>query len=281
MHCVILAELAAFFAQQGPSLRQSQSAADGEILMRYWTANRVRHEKWHRLMTAFRVATHEQDFKTLRAWWSEDGLVLEEIVVSELLSRVVAAIGASQASSSSREPTEQEVNFDAVVRGVHQAQLEASHRAHQIILDASGATTSDIVRLNRLRHGAERWTDWLVGRAGGDLVATKDFCIDFNRATQFRDEVREGIHRTDQDITTWLMNASMREMLIRRTSDGVIFPDENRHVAESAIGLFRPELFDDFGVPKSLWLQRLQNGTERNAAHTDDVILMRQASQEL
>lgn len=269
MHCVTLAELAAFFAQYAPSLRQRTCVSDGEALMRYWTANRVRQERWHRAMGVYRDASQASDFQTLRTWWSESGVILEEILVGELLARVVAAIGAASIDSKPPPGAEIDNNFYAVGRGVFQAQLEASNRAIKIILESTGSTPADRVRLNRLRHGTERWTDWLVGRVGGDTTALSEYCIDLNRATQFRNEVREGIFDRDQDITTWLMNASMREMLMRRTSPQTALPDENRRVAESAIGLFRPELFDDYGVPKSLWLQRLQTDSVNQQAHLE------------
>ncbi|MEM0925016.1 MAG: hypothetical protein AAGJ83_03175 [Planctomycetota bacterium] len=184
--------------------------------------------------------------------------MLEEILVSELLSRVIAAVGASLMGKRESSPTEAEINFETIVRGVYQAHNEASHRAIQILSEATGSSTPDRVRLNRLRHGIERWVDWLIGRVGGDLKATKEYCVDVERAIQFRNEVREGIHGSEHDVTTWLMNASMREMLSRRTHESALLPRANQKVAEAAIGLFRPELFDDFGVPKSLWLQRLQ-----------------------
>ena len=136
------------------------------------------------------------------------------------------------------------------------------YRVAQIILESAGARIQDTVRLNRLRYGVERWADWLIGRVSVSLDRSFAYSIDMERAKTFCEEVREGANSTHQDTTTWLMNAAMREMLVRRTSEASALGNANHEVASAALALFRPELFDDYGVPKSVWLHRLQ----KNAA---------------
>lgn len=262
MHCVTLADLAATLSQHGPSLLELRPRVPADTILRYWTASRARHELWHRVMARYRDAKNSGDFGRLHDWWATHAVVLEEIIVSELLARVVAAIGAETVFEAEQQSHESHDSLAAVTHGVFLSQIEASSRVAQIILDSSGATVQDTVRLNRLRYGVERWTDWLIGRVSLNRDRSFDYCIDVERSKTFCEEVRENSTHTHRDTTTWLMNAAMREMLVRRTSEESALADANHQVASSALALFRPELFDDYGIPKSIWLTRLQ----KNAA---------------
>lgn len=272
MHCVTIADLAATLSQYGPSLLDLRPNVPSEVILRYWTASRSRHELWHRAMGRYRDAQATGNYRLIRDWWGEHSLVLEEIIVSELLTRVVAAIGAESAapgdSTDQGGPTdhvasESHESLAAVTHGVFVAQLEASNRVGRIILDGKGAQVAELVRLNRLRYGVERWTDWLIGRVSVNLTRGYDYCIDAERAKTFCDEIEETAVSTPDDTTTWLMNAAMRDMLVRRTSAEAALPQANHHVASSVLALFRPELFDAEGFPKSMWLRRLQDNAAK------------------
>lgn len=257
MHCVTLADLAATLAQHGPSLLAVRSELTAETIMRYWTASRSRHELWHRAMGRFREAKNQCDYSTLHRWWTEHTAVMEDIFVSELLARVVAAI-ASEAARQHDPVSESDESLSAIAHSAYIAQLEAGNRVSEIVLDGAGARTRDIVGLNRLRYGVDRWSDWLVARISLHSSRCFDYAIDVQRCKTFNEEVRETAAGEHRDMTTWLMNAAMRDMLVRRTGDAAGLPNANYEVASAVLGLFRPELFDDYGVPKSLWLHRLQ-----------------------
>ncbi|MCO8122521.1 hypothetical protein NHH03_12300 [Stieleria sp. TO1_6] len=214
-------------------------------------------------MARYRGAHNAGQSRSLREWWIEHSVVLEEILVSELLVRVVAAI--SNEILRMADPTDDKSvrssheSLAAVTHGVFLSQTEASNRVAQLILEGHGARVQDTVRLNRLRYGVERWTDWLIGRISLDANRSFEYCIDLERAQSFHTEVRQRSADLEPDITTRLMRAAMRDMLTRRTSSESALPHANQQVASSALALFRPELFDDYGVPKSLWLRRLQD----------------------
>lgn len=258
MHCVTLADLAATLSEHGPSLLELRPRVPAETIMNYWAASRSRHELWHRAMGRYRDAKNATDFGLLRDWWSEHLVVLEEILVSELLTRVVATIGSETAKAEPSADHESHESLAAVTHNVYLAHLEASNRVARIVLESAGCSIQEIVRLNRLRYGVERWADWLIGRVSVDRDRSFDYCIDVARARSFCEEVRESGLSSHRDTTTWLMNAAMREMLVRRTSEHEALGQANHDVASSVLALFRPELFDDYGVPKSVWLHRLQ-----------------------
>jgi hypothetical protein len=259
MHCVTLADLAATLSQHGPSLLERRPRIPAETILKYWTASRARHELWHRVMARYRLAKNSGDFGSLHDWWGEHLGVLEEVLVSELLARVVATIGVETATAPGASTHECHESLASVTHGVFLAQMEASNRVAQIILESTGGRVQETVRLNRLRYGVQRWADWLIGRVSVNLDAPFEYSIDRERAKTFREEVRESAGSTRRDTTTWLMNAAMRDMLVRRTSENAALASANYEVASSALALFRPELFDDYGVPKSAWLHRIQS----------------------
>lgn len=267
MHCVTLADLAATLSQQGPSLLELRPRVPTDAILKYWTASRSRHELWHRVMARYRNAKNSGDYSQLHDWWSTHLVVLEEILVSELLARVVAAIAAETMSIADQDAHDSHESLAAVSHGVFLAQIEASNRVAQIILESSGARVQHIVRLNRLRFGVERWTDWLIGRVSVNLNRSFDYCIDIQRSRTFCQEIRETATHDYRDTTTWLMNAAMREMLVRRTSQDTALASANHEVASAALALFRPELFDDYGVTKSVWLTRLQRDASKFHSH--------------
>ncbi|MEO1528887.1 MAG: hypothetical protein AAFX06_25995 [Planctomycetota bacterium] len=255
MHAVALADLAATLSQYGPSFLVSQPDVPSETTLRYWVACRSRHEMWHRAIGEHRDAARSGDSGRIAKWWNQNVAVLEEILISELLARVVAAI-VGDGSDESDQADHQ--SLAAITHGVFISQLEASNRVAKLLLDGRGNSVHETIRLNRLRYGVERWTDWLIGRASVTLEHTLKFAICRDRAESFREELRENTRDVTNDPTTWLMNVAMREMLVRRTGEKAAFPDANYQVASSALALFRPELFDDYGAPKSLWLRRLE-----------------------
>ena len=82
---------------------------------------------------------------------------MEEVLVSEILARVVAALGAGIDERSADE------EISPVTHAILLNHLEASNRVHQIILKARGAAVTKAERLNRVRQGIESWTDVLIG----------------------------------------------------------------------------------------------------------------------
>ncbi|MEL6108478.1 MAG: hypothetical protein AAFU85_20835 [Planctomycetota bacterium] len=255
MHAVALADLAATLSQFGPSFLVARPEVPSETTLRYWVASRSRQEAWHRAISKHRDATRSGDSKQIADWWKDNLAVLEEILISELLARVVAAIVGDGADESLEQDHQ---SLAAITHGVFISQLEASNRVSKLLLDGRGNSVQDTARLNRLRYGVERWTDWLIGRASVNLNRGLKFAISRDRADAFRRELRENTRSITNDPTTWLMNVAMREMLVRRTSDKAASPEANYQVASAALALFRPELFDDFGVPKSVWLRQLE-----------------------
>ncbi|TWU04966.1 hypothetical protein [Stieleria varia] len=290
MHCVTLTDLAAALSQHGPQLIYRRQPLPDKTLVQYWTASRTRFESWHRRLAQFRLAQQADDWDRMSAWWSEHLATMEEILVSEILTRVVAAVavgldeafchdaliddstsamdaGPSNANNSVRPDRSIVERIAPITHGVFLSHLEASNRVHQMMLARQGSSVEHLVRLNRLRQGIARWNDLLIGRLSVESSLRFAYSIDTQRAKDFGEEIRDGDmeHRT---TTAWLMNAAMRDMMIQRTSDTAASPRENRAVASSVLQMFRPALFDSLGHPKSTWMHQLH----LNGRHDDGFV---------
>jgi len=93
MHVVQLTELASVLAYHGPAMLLQRRPISPEAIAQYWSASRNRLDLWHQVMARFNRVKSTGDFYRMRCWWTDHMGVLEEILASEVLTRVVAAIG--------------------------------------------------------------------------------------------------------------------------------------------------------------------------------------------
>jgi len=262
MHCVLTADLAALLSHHGPAILQRREMIPADALVSYWAASKSRFELWHRSMARYRHCEQTSDSDALRRWWHEHVVVMEEVLVTDMLTRVVAALACGL------EAETQQQEMVPVTHAIHLSHLEARNRVQKIMLFGRGNSVHDSIRLNRLRQGVERWTDAMIGRMPMQCDAMLQYAIDPDRAAEYASEVRGYGHGDARRTATWLMNAAMHDLLRRRTSSTAALPQANRDVSQSVMQMLRPELFDDVGILKSLWLHRFEMGTEK----TDQLI---------
>ena len=187
----------------------------------------------------------------LRRWWRDHVVILEEILVSEILTRIVAAIGDAL---DTRCKTDE---VAPITHAIQLSHLEATNRVQHLMLRGRGSTVQDTVRLNRLRTGVERWTDVLLGRISIDSSDRIRYGFDHARVRSHTQEMRSYGWGATRETALWLMNAAMRDLLSRRTSPHTALPVANRNVAESVMMMLQDELFDDLGTLKSLKQHRI------------------------
>ena len=253
MHCVRLAELAATISQHGPAFVASRSSIPSTAVSCYWTACRNRFDLWHQAVGRYHIAQRQGNWALMQQWWRRHYTVLEEVLVGEMLTRIVAAVTAAMESKTNRD------EVSPVTEAVFLSHLDACNRVHDLMLHGRGNTVQDAVRLNRLRTGVERWTDALLGQVSLNAKHCVRFAMDRERAQMFADETRVMGVSPQRKMSNWLMTAAMRDVLSRRTSHEPALPQSTKNVADTVMSLFQPDLFDDFGVVKSLSLQHICN----------------------
>ena len=256
MHCVTLAELAAVVSQYGTAMVTCRSKIPPNAVTCYWASSRKRFNLWNHSIARYQNAERAGKIHEMESWWTDHLSVLEEILVSEMLTRVVAALASQLESKTHRD------EISPVAHAIHLSHMETSNRVHQLVLSGRGSSVQCAVKLNRLRKGVERWTDTMLGRMSIESTNNLRYCIDAERAREFAEEFRGIGYGPNRDMTCWLMNASMRDVLSRRTTAQPALPQANKDVADAVMLLFRPELFDTLGFVKQAWMHRIEADSE-------------------
>lgn len=257
MHPIHAADIAAVLAHHGPGLLYHRSMIPAEAMTAYWTANRVRFDLWHHALGHYQEMEQQGAGATLQRWWEEHLAMLEEVLLTEVLTRVYAALGAwldKDLESGDIKP---------VVHSVHLSHVEARNRVLHLMLHGRGSSVDEAVRLNRLRSEVERWTDALIGALATHDPVALDYAIDIPRAATHSEESRRLPAGPARDTAHWLIGMTMRDALLRRVSNQPALPAANAQVHEAVMMCLRPDLFDSIGLCKSLWLHRIEAGAEQ------------------
>ena len=263
MHSILLADLAALVAQHGPAILYRSESIPNEALAGYWASTRNRFDLWHQAMARYQRALSTGNAVAMRRWWRDHLVLLEEVLVSEILTRVVAALGGEM------DLIRAQSEMAPVTDAVHRNHIEARARVQAVMLNGSGCSVPDAVRLNRLRRGVERWIDVLIGRMSVADSIRVQYAVGPERAQCYAEEVRDCGLGATRETANWLMNAALHDMLSRRTGPRAALPRSNRQVADSVLSMLRPELFDGIGTLKSLWLHRVQQEADHGDAWSD------------
>ncbi len=257
MHSVHLVDLAAVVSEHGPAILYGRETLSPEALTHYWTATHSRFNLWHQAMARYSRAEQLNQESALNDWWEQHTPVMEEILVSEILTRVVAALGIGLDSQASEE------EISPVTHAILLNHLEASNRVHQVMLKANGRNMVKAEQLNRVRRGIESWTDVLIGRMALRNREPLQYAIERERALEYAEEAVLQGHGVIRKTSNALMNISMHDMISTRLSAEPALPAANREVARSVMLMLRPELFDSVGTLKSLWMHRLENSADQ------------------
>jgi hypothetical protein len=220
----------------------------------YWTGSKCRHERWGRLLKQFSEATAGRSPASCSAEWRKIRPVLEEILGSEVLSRVWTALAAQYDALSGAD------EFLPVANNVYLAHAESRNRALNILVFGPNAALADAVRMNRLRRRIEHWNDVLIG----GLLSTCDassFAFDARRARNYAADLTGD----DKDLSLsagWqLLRASLSAVFRSELHPAAPSADLNREIAGSILACLDDQCFDQLGLLRSVWLDRLSHVT--------------------
>jgi len=265
MHASELAQLAALVATQGAALIRGAGRLSDASLQQYWTASKCRLDRWSRLLKANAGILHGAAPPQRDMQWQAVRPALEEILTSEMLTRVWTAVACAhdrRRGTNENEP---------IVRSVLIGHLEARNRALTMMVLGQGIGAQEAVELNRLRRRAEGWTDMLIGYVSLEDDAA-EMAFDRNRALEFADDLRFE-QQTGSGRYAWpLMLSSLRAAFQKRIAVLAPNPDLNREIASGVLACFGPELFDSTGLLKSLWEIRLSNTTYDAQGMLDELL---------
>lgn len=263
MHCSQLAELGSWVAVNSGNLVYGEQEQPMLVATSYWTASKIRMQRWVAALKMF-----DLDFENPKQGhdpWPALEIVLQEILMSELLTRVWSA------TVVNHDWYHQKDEMHGLAHSVHVSHVEAKSRAIRILLKGRAANEAAFDRMNSLRRRIERWTDLFLGQLPqGDRSCV--FGFNRNRVVDFNREQRESLgpeFLTRQKV----LSASFAADVLREQLPYTANPDLNQDIAAGILACFPPDRFDSHGLPKSvrmIWLEKSQQDTQMLVDHLFD-----------
>jgi hypothetical protein len=251
MHARELVEVAGLIALNGPLFVATAPSPSSAFLEQYWSASRCRFDNWNRVLKDPPAVEHSRDGFDK---WVEIRAALDEIFVSEMLTRVWTAVVVARDRLLGADAA------DPVVRNVLATHMEARNRALALLLHPRGFNTQQAVALNRLRRRADRWGDVLVGGLL-HICDVREFAVDPERADDFAIDLAQQRSQAGGRQAWRLTLVSLRNAFQTGLSPIAANPDANSRIAAGILGCFQEELFDSTGMLRSLWMVRLSAST--------------------
>ncbi len=265
MHARQLLSLASSLAGVGHALTRPDVRTSGDAAHGYWLANRFRCDAWHQRISQHRMAIERCGTSRRTRLWVEILPTLEEILISEPLSRVTAYL------AGLLELRQADGDWSALAHSVLGSHVEARLRCLNLMVFGYGLPVEQAVRLNRLRRLMEFTNDSLISSLpalpeldayGFDIPLLK------NQQKQFRRyPLSEGIDR----VRIESLMASAERSLRMDHANQAANPRLNESIAESALGLLPPALFDSFGFAHSRLHCTALHSSKDIEVSTDDV----------
>jgi hypothetical protein len=257
MHALTLAELASTLAFHGPGLLYRPEAVQVETIHSYWIASRARHEQWHTALASGHAFQQCGDAAGYKRWWEKQQGLLEEVLVSEILTRTIAALGMALDRWSGH------AEISPISDSVLASHQESRHRVLKLLAHSSPWSNGDVVRMNLLRSSVEHWSDLLVGYVAVFNPYAVRCAIDSRRALKHTRDAAESMTSSTRRTGCWLFTAAMRENLGRRVQGGSFASEQNQRIADAVMLCLRPDLYDSTGAMKGLFLHRLEHSSEQ------------------
>lgn len=254
MHSRHLVELAARLVLESLDPPTSHETTV-ELAKQYWTASKCRLESWQRALRIFR-----DDLKQDDPWhdpWPSTEVVVQEILVSELLTRVWSTV------LLQRDQLTRTNELTGVAQSVFIAHMEVSSQALRLLMAQPADRQTDVERVNSLRRRIERWTDLLLACLPDERIAAR-FGYDPDRVRNFADERRQQCPEAKRQANQVLL-ASLSNDLKSNTGRLAANPELNRQIAAGVMAFLPSEQFDSIGLPKSLnqlWIERALDETD-------------------
>lgn len=260
-----IAETAAFASARSTFLIESTAAIPDQHLHDYWKCCRGRTMDWLRNLDGLiseAAVTPPEDH--LRLWSSAEPLIAE-VFVTEILTRVWAAI------LTSADLHRKDAVGGPIARHTLKGHTEARNRCLTLMASSLQVPIVKMSQVDRLRRKSERWSDLLIGH----LVLNyqlDEFAFETSRSLDFgQSQMREIIAATDEPVWEFVL-AGVR--LAFSSVDTVAAPSDtwNRGVVRSVLGSFPADSFDGTGTFKSVRRVRIER-PQRDSNKVSDALL--------
>jgi hypothetical protein len=265
MHASQLAEIGSWVATHSSQLIYGTQNQPMLVSTNYWTSSKLRIQRWILALKMF-----ERDLQNPNPgehdYWPALQIVIQEILVSEMLTRVWSAtVLAYDAHHKSDE-------LFGLAHSVYLSHLEAKNRAVRLLLSGRAANEDAFERINALRRRMERWTDLFLGQLPhGESAAV--FGFDRNRVKDFYAEQRAALgaeYQSRQKVLAASFSADLLRDLVPNSAN----PDLNREIVSGILACYPCDRFDSHGCPKSARLMMLEKSHHDAQCLIDELVRM-------
>jgi hypothetical protein len=244
MHALDLAELAANVARYTPSMIAHRCAPPRQRQQQYWLEAKFRHDFW-----SSKLATHRREIQCLgvshrRQSWQRILPIMEDILVSEPLTRCVAYLALVLADQSI------DVDFSTLANSVLSSHIESRHRCLHLLVFGEGLSVEHSVRLNRIRRELESYTDSVLGTLP-PLESAQHICFDPLWMANMRDQPMNQVtaHIDTRVLHLDCLRRALRPTMVRRLCATIPCTGANSKIHAAVLGFFPSNMFDSLGTP--------------------------------
>lgn len=254
MHARQLVEIAGLLALRSAPLLKSGADLCSDALSEYWIASRCRLDRWGR---SLRVLGHSHSAPPPDEAADQLIRLVEEITLSELLSRVVAGVCLADDGRNGAEEMAP-VGLNAL-----NGHREAASRLKALVFAWWPADSPRSRHARSLTKQAERWTDVLLAyvstAANVDRIA-----FDTGRLREFAyDSQNRGA--ASSQAAAQLLAFGLRASF-SMANRPPLNDELNRRIAGSALALFGDAGFDGHGLARPAWMLRAERTADDTAA---------------
>ncbi|PQO46497.1 hypothetical protein [Blastopirellula marina] len=252
MHAREHVQIAAYLAVFAPNYLRRRANHSPSALERYWIASKCRLDRW-----GVRLKTHSQLLETgsatdLPRFWNAARPVLEEILVSDIMTRVWVSVCVAYDRIHRKNAAE------PISRSVFLGHMEARNRALNLLLHGRGLEATMMVPLNRLRRRTERWTDMLLGYIAAE-TDVNSFGYDQTRVREFGNDIRGERNAMTRNSTWTMLLESAVDAFGNQLINEPANADLNRDIAGAVMSGFGADLFDQTNLINPMWEARISN----------------------
>lgn len=226
-----IAETAVLLSQYAVARTSQFSAAQQMAFESYWSQSRLREQCWRRALSAP----------------EQSGLasLVEEIAVSEILTRVVAA---TMVVAARRDESTRSVGMAALARRLDEDHRETRYRAVEQ-LRSHGGVLSEQLRVERLLRRVERWIDMLLAPAVTQYEL-HDLVFDVDRVADFAEAAVHDQWGGHAAVKFDVMMAALRAAIPNRVMEDPLRSAIHAEIVRAAVGLMPTTMFHPQGPPR-------------------------------
>ena len=223
-----------------PDAEAPAPAIAERIVQEYWLLTRFRHDGWMESLSRHRDAIAQRGVLHRRGRWHDVFPVLQEILLSECLARIVAHHASALIARG------EALDIAPLANGCLGTHLEARHRCFHLIVHGHGLPVELAARLNRIR----RCVEWLVDQLLLAMPPAPAECgFDGVRAARGeRGAIAGDAQGTWSEFHTALVAAAFRTELRADVDARAASGDLNRRLARCVLRMLPSILFDGHGI---------------------------------